>query len=152
MSIDVALVLQGAVLTGQAAQFVIESIRRYRQDRAWYFPAWACIQVANACCGSGCTGPRPQTARTCGRSAAWRMVGGLRRASGGACPAVGDAREASDHAAQKGGILRKDDDVSRVGGQSHPADGPPRRRAAGRALWDCRGRIRRHPHGRHRRC
>jgi hypothetical protein len=129
MSPDIEFVVQVAVLMAQVAKVVLDTIERRRHRTCpdpvcslTWHPAGGCIQAAIPCSGSGC--PRPWSARTCGRTVSQRAEGAARRQGRPARRITAQARAAL-------GVTRQD---------------------GGQARWDCRGRVRRHPHGRHRRC
>lgn len=142
MSLDVGLCMQGVVLAGQALKFMIDAVQR-RRDHAWWHSAGAggCVQTdAIPCPGPGHPLPRSWSAWSCGRS-------GARRPRSGACP-PGDPRCGDGPCRSHAGNSPATGDAL----QPAPAPAARARPARRAARWDCRGRPRRHPHGRHRRC
>jgi hypothetical protein len=142
MSLDINLCMQGVALGGQALKFMIDAVQR-RRDHAWWHSAGGCVQAdAIPCPGPGHPLRRPWSAWSCGRA-------GTRRPRTGACRPV-DPRRGD-------GPCRSDAGPAPVSGDTPqpaptPAAAPARRARRAEARWDCRGRARRHPHGRHRRC
>jgi hypothetical protein len=118
-------------LAGQALKFLIDAVQR-RRDHAWWQSAGGCVQAAAVPCpGPGHPLPRPWTARSCGRASTRRAQGGAGRPDGPCGP---------------GGSCRSNGPCP---GEASRPPAPGARPPAAR--WDCRGRTRRHPHGRHRR-
>jgi hypothetical protein len=68
MSFDLALVLQGAALAGQAVRFVVDAIWRYRDRGCWHpaanregVPRWPGARARY--CGRACGGAYPDQCR-----------------------------------------------------------------------------------------
>lgn len=141
MSVDVGLCMQGVALAGQALKFLIDVVQR-RRDHAWWHAAGGCVQAdAIPCPGPGYPLPRPWSAWSCGRAS-------TRRPRNGSCP-PGDPQRGD-------GPCRTDPATPPAIGDAPQPVGQPaaqaRRARRAEARWDCRGRARRRPHGRHRRC
>jgi hypothetical protein len=101
---------------------VIEAIQR-RRARARAQRADGLILIAVACHGDECPDPRSWAPWACGRRDAKRP-----RAARCPCRDIRAPEPAARRAQREA------------------------RRAGGDASWTCRGRVRRWPHGRHRRC
>lgn len=148
MSLDVGLFMQGVALAGQALKFMIDTLQR-RRDRGWWQSAGGCVHAAAVPCpGPGHPLPRPWTAWSCGRAAARRSGLASRRSGDGACRTNGACRV--DGPGHNDCDTRPASDDAPRSAEDAPQPDAKGRRAGAR--WDCRGRIRRHQHGRHRRC
>lgn len=125
MSIDIGLTIQLAVLLGQAAQWMTDTIERKRYVGGWHwarYPAVGCVQVVATCYSGQCPNPDPCDPWMCGRT------GGHQPRAGCPLPGVRYLAPAARWAVRQA------------------------RRVSSDANWGCRGRTRNRPHGRHRHC